>query len=476
MRNLPVHWKEGLFLQPHHFQAADRFWTECLQTSEQFDHPYNYGIRSLQISEEAIANHQVQVNFCHARMKNGTLISLDPGQAPDRVDLKEAFATESVVRVFLAVAKLKLGSPNVGDSSGPDKRRYVGSTQSKPDESAGGNDQEIGLRQLDVRIMLSTQDLAGYEVLEIAQVQRASEEEATPRLDNGYFPPMLAIDAWPPLLGRDIVRAVYDIIGKKIDMLSQQVANRGIGFAAQMPGDMDRLMMLMLLNTAYSVLRVLTFASGVHPLVAYTELCRIVGQLAIFDPTRRAPEVPLYDHDDLARIFHTVKDFIQALMAKIGDYEYEERPFIGKGRGMAVALESEWFNTDWQWFVGVCRGDLSRDDCLALLSPGKLNWKLGSAGRVEELFSHGAPGLQLTPLAQAPRALPPAGDMVYFEVTRGNAAWNDVLETETLAMRLNENLIANRDKLKQGGKELVVAVGGRQSQLRFALFAVQERS
>ncbi len=82
--------------------------------------------------------------------------------------------------------------------------------------------------------------------------------------------------------------------------------------------------------------------------------------------------------------------------------------------------------------------------------------------------------MQLTPLAQAPRALPPAGDVLYFKVTGGNAAWNDVLETETLAMRLNESLIANRDDL-QGKQELVVSVGGTQSQLRFALFAVPEK-
>ena len=474
MRNLPVHWSEGLFLRPHHFQAADRFWTESTQVSEQWDHQYNYGVRSLKISEEAVANHQVQVNFCHARMKDGTLISLEPGQEPDRVDLSEVFATESVVRVFLAVPKLKMGSLNVGsDPAG--KQRYVGSTQSLQDESGGGNDQDVGLRNLNVRVLLSTQDLAGYEVLPIAQIQRASDQEATPRVDASYFPPMLAIDAWPPFLGRDVVRSIYDVIGMKIDLLSQQVVNRGIGFAAQMPGDLDRLMMLMLLNNAYSVLRVLTFASGVHPLVAYTELCRIVGQLAIFSPERRAPEVPLYDHDDLAGIFHKVKELIQALLARIGDYEYEQRFFVGRGRGMAVTLEPQWFNTDWQWFVGVYRGSLSKDECLALLSPGKLNWKLGSARQVEALFTHRAPGLQLTPLPQAPRALPPAGDVMYFEVTRGNAAWNDVLETETLAMRLNEQVIANQDDL-QGKQELVVAVEGRQSRLRFALFAVPERS
>ena len=45
-------------------------------------------------------------------------------------------------------------------------------------------------------------------------------------------------------------------------------------------------MMLGELNQAYSTLAVLAFAQGVHPFVAYIELCRIVGQLSIFTPER----------------------------------------------------------------------------------------------------------------------------------------------------------------------------------------------
>ena len=54
MRNSPVHWHEGLFLRPHHFQAADRYWAERIQTSESWDHPYNYGLYSLELSREAV--------------------------------------------------------------------------------------------------------------------------------------------------------------------------------------------------------------------------------------------------------------------------------------------------------------------------------------------------------------------------------------------------------------------------------------
>ena len=90
MQNLPVHWSEGMFLRPQHFQAADRYWTEMLQTTERWDHAYNYGLRLIELSHEALGNYQVQVSRCQARMKDGTVIGLDVGQEPDRVDLKEA--------------------------------------------------------------------------------------------------------------------------------------------------------------------------------------------------------------------------------------------------------------------------------------------------------------------------------------------------------------------------------------------------
>lgn len=474
MRNLPVHWSEGLFLRPHHFQAADRYWAETLATSEQWDHQYDYGLRKLELSHEAIANSQCQVNVCHARMRDGTLIALDAGQALDRVDLKEAFAKETSVRVYLAVPKLKMGRDNVAVGGEPGKRRYVESAASIQDESLGGNDQEVQLRALNVRLLLSTQDLEGYELLPIAQIERAGEKEAAPQLDVGYIPPLLAIDAWPPL-GRDIVRAVYDVIGKKIDVLSQQVLSRGITLVSQEPGDLDRLLMLSVLNTAYATLEVLTFALGVHPLVAYVELCRLVGQLSIFGENRRPPEIPRYDHDDLARIFYWVKQQIELLLERVRDYEYEQRFFVGEGRGMRVTLEPKWLGADWQWFVGVQRGNLGEKECLEMLSPGKLDWKLGSARQVDALFEYGAEGLQMTPLAQAPRALPPARDWVYYEVVKQNAAWKDVLETQSLAMRLKDSLIVNRDSL-QGERKLVVSVGGKQVPLQFALFAVPNPS
>jgi type VI secretion system protein ImpJ len=485
MRNPPVNWHEGLFLLPHHLQQTERYWTELSHTSQQWDHPFHYGLVALDFSREALANHQFEVHLLKARMPDGTLVSLEFGQEPDRVNLKQdvlslgkamaqledAFEAATVVRVYLAVPKLKLGRANVSGTESAGPTRYIESRLPVQDETHGGNEQEIQLRNLNIRILLSTQDLSGYELLPIAQIKRAGASGAKPQVDDSYIPPVISIDAWPGL-ARDIIRAIYDVIGQKIEVLAEQVGSRGIGFDSRHPGDMERMLMLAQLNAAYNTLSILGFASGIHPLTVYTELCRIVGYLSVFSRERRTQDVPPYDHEDLAGIFKQLQLRIDQLLNAVRDYEYEQRYFLGVGLGMQVSLEPKWFNSDWQWFIGVNKGDLTRQEIRDLLSSGQLDWKLGSSRQVEILFKQRAEGLQLQPVERPIRALPDQPDWVYYEVTRGDApAWRDVQATQTLAMRLKDSLIVNLDKL-QGERTLVISTRGKTVPLQFALFAV----
>jgi type VI secretion system protein ImpJ len=490
MRNLPVHWSEGMFLRPHHLQAADRYWAELIHTSEQWDHEYNYGLRTLDYNKEALLNFQFQVHRCDARLRDGTLVSLGIGEEPDRIELKpaieglesalervelqQAFDVNARLQVFLAVPKLKLGTPNVGmaaNGNAHELHRYHESEATLQDESQGGNDQDVRLRRLNVKLLLSAQPRAGYEYLPIAELERAGPSNATPQV-TAYIPPLLAVDAWPPLARE--VRAIYDVVGNKLQLLSEQVLNRGLTLASQEPGDLDRMWMLSQLNESYATLGVLTFARGVHPFVAYTELCRLVGKLSIFGPERRAPEVPRYDHDDLASIFAWVKERIYSLLNAIVEHAWEQRYFVRAGLGMQVSLKPVWLNPDWKWYVGVGTGDISDVECRELLTgSSQLDWKLGSANQVEIIFKQGREGLVLIPFDRTPAALPVRGWM-YYEVTRQNAAWKDVQDTQTLAMRFRDSLV---NKSSTGDdRTLIVNYRGKRIALQFALFAVPMRT
>jgi type VI secretion system protein ImpJ len=489
MQNLPIHWYEGAFLRPQHFQAADRYWAEQLHASHQWSNPYSYGICEIAFSRDALAGHQFELQRLRARLRDGTLVDLGGETAPDRLDMRspaggglavpaaqsalaDAFEKSAVVKVYLGVPRTVMGRPNVASSSGDADVRYVDVTTNVQDESWGGGEEQIQFRKLNAVLLLSTQDLSGYELLPLAQIKRAGDGEAAPQLDETFIPPVLRIDAWPQL-SRDMVRAVYDMVGGKIETLSRQIASRGIGLESTEPGDVDRILMLSALNAAHAVLAVLAFAQDVHPREAYMELCRVAGQLGIFGPDRRLTGILPYDHDDLHRIFLDIRLRIEGLLNSVRDYEFEQRSFIGVGLGMQVSLEPRWFNSDWQWYIGVNKGELSPRECLELLT--QLDWKLGSSRQVELLFKHRAAGVQLLPVERVVRALPARNDWMYFEVPRQDTpAWQDVQQTQTLAMRLKDSLIMNLDRL-QGEQNLVVSAFGRKNSLKFALFAVPHR-
>ena len=495
MQHLPVDWYEGLFLRPHHFQALERHWTELRRTSHQWDFPFHYGLKTLEISPEALADYQFDVRQLYARMRDGTIVAFGVGEEPDRVDLREAireaesveqhrlgvslqdaFESQATVRVYLAVPRTKLGRPNVQTDASDATARYLRTMAIVQDESRSGHEQPLEFRRLNARLLLSTQDLSGYETLPIAQVQRAGGDvRARPAIDPHYIPPVISIEAWPGL-GRDMVRSVYDIIGQKIDVLSQQVRERSIGFAATDASDLNRMMMLVELNGAHATLGGLAFCGGIHPLDAYLELCRIAGRLAIFGDQRRSEEIPTYDHENLGPIFRRIREMIESLIHGVREYEYEQRFFVGVGLGMQAALDPSWFHADWKWYIGVNKGEMTEQECRELLQPGELDWKLGSSRQVEILFKRRAEGLQLRPVGRVVRALPNRPDWIYYELDkREGLAWRDVQETQTLAMRFKDSLIVNRDRF-QGNRTVIVQTRNGNVELQFALFAVPSRA
>src|SRR5262249_21954724 len=162
-----------------------------------------------------------------------------------------------------------------------------------------------------------------------------------------------------------------------------QVVSRGITFDSNAQGDPLLFAQLRELNEAHALLGILVFAQGVRPLAAYLELARLVGQLSIFGATRRPPDLPRYDHDDLGGCFFRVKQHIDTLLNILVEPEYKERPFIGAGLRMQVTLEPSWLESVWAMYIGV-QSPLDGEDLVRLLTkPGQLDMKVGSSDRVD---------------------------------------------------------------------------------------------
>jgi type VI secretion system protein ImpJ len=465
MAKRPVHWFEGMFLKPHHFQASERYHRDRVRESEDWLHPHDWGLRSVRFDEDAIANYSVRLTSCQARFKDGTTLNVPEEVSVDPLELRAVLGQKAEVTVYLAVPAWQESRANAERVKSEHNPRYLVGPLERPDENTGADEEEIEFRYIQARLVLEDPDLTGYELLPVARISRTAAAGSPPRLDRNYVPPILGIDAWATLY--DEVQALFRQIEAWINQEADDLVGRKIAFDSQVLGDAQRILRLSALNTASATLQAVLFTHGLHPLLMYQELCRLLGQLSIFGETRRPMKVPGYDHDNIGPIYWSVINEIRRLLGDLPVPTFHKRYFKIDGRTLVVNLDADWTIQTTQMYIGVETNELSDAECDKLL---KDDWdfKLGSADTVKTIFERAEEGLSIEPLSRIPPTLPTG--FVYFNVVRHPTYWKDVVRTRTLGFRFRVK------GAKAFGDQIITLTHektGRTYSLQFAVFVVK---
>jgi len=124
-----VHWHEGMFLRPHHFQAAERFYADQGRRSNRFDTHHNWGLRAIDFDAAALRNYRFEVRRLEARLRDGTVVVTDHDHDPlTGLDLRPVMAdlpAGGTADVLLGTPVLQLGRANAtagSDARVPDRR------------------------------------------------------------------------------------------------------------------------------------------------------------------------------------------------------------------------------------------------------------------------------------------------------------------------------------------------------------------
>lgn len=470
MSDHAVHWHEGMFLTPQHFQAADRWQAELSQRGSQWDHHYNWGLHALELDQDALANQRLVIHRLQARLPDGTLLSLPEDATLPVVDLQTSLRNHEQVRIHLALPLEQANRSNTADDSQSLTARYLVQATDTTDENTGANAQSIEVRRPNVRLLVTGDDLAGYEVLPIAQISRSETSTGAPRLDPSYIPPLLSCDCWEAL-NQGILTKLQEQIEKKARSLASQAVARRVGFDSYGPGEQLMLEQLRALNEAYSVLAVDIAAQGVAPFSAYRELARLVGRLSVFGPQKRSTPLPIYNHDDLGGCFLVAQKTIEQLLHGVVEPGYQERIFTSAESLLRVTLEPSWLAPGSRLYLGV-QSSLPVDEVEELLENGR-NIKFGSEKRAESLYLLGQAGLQPERLQHTPQPLPVRKGLTYFALNADNAAneWQQVERSLSLAARLTEQLVV--DELDEQDT-VVLDIDGRSATMKLSLFVVND--
>lgn len=489
-----VNWHEGLFLQPHHFQAWDRHWTERICTGEQWQTPYSYGVLEIEINQDALSAGFLQVDKLRCKTPGGTLIEWLHG-ATDRRDLRPAFDVSVLLRanehsttlqksglepifhesryvdVYVAVPRLKLGSQNVDSPEHRNGSRFRAQWLDLPDELDAASIQPVELREVNARILFSTEDLAGFDTLKIARVRRADQEDVQLRLDPQYIPPLLDCGA-SELLRTQILSSIYDLVQQQSELIAKQVQEAGGILHANTPIDVQRFMILQAVNPIASVLQVMTLSKGIHPLTLYLELSRLAGALDVFSTPRSAKPTPAYDHEDLGRLLFALKRRILRSMDSLERPPYRQIAFLGTEYGMQAEIDRSLILSAKRWFIGIHQKDITPDALHRIMASGNLDWKLGSTSDVERIFTMRAPGVEIRRTQEPHASLPRSADWTYYEITtKDSHPWRDVMVEGSLAMRFRDSMLSQREN-RIGAKEIQIVVGHQTVSMQFALFGV----
>ncbi len=467
MAKRPVHWSEGMFLKPHHFQASDRYHRDRIRESEDWLHPHDWGLRSVRFDEDAIANHTLRLITCQARFKDGTTLSVPEEATVAPLEFRAALAQRPEVTAYLAIPTWQEGRPNAERSRSDQSARFVVGRLERPDENTGADEAELEFRHIQARLVLEEPEAAGFEVLPVARISRSAAAGSPPRIDRAYVPPALGLDAWPPL--HDEVQGLFRQIEAWINQEADDLVGRKIAFDSQVLGDAERILRLSVFNAAWSTLQAILFTPGLHPMLMYQELCRLHGQLAIFGETRRPSRVPGYDHDNIGPIYAEVMAQVRRLIRGGVTRPFEKRYFRLEGRRLVVDLDPDWTLETTGLYIGIETSELSDVECDRLMREA-WSWKLGSAEEVEAIFRQALEGLGMEPLNRIPPTLPTG--FVYFGIVRHPTYWKEVVRTQTLGLRFR---ITGATAVGDQMIKLTDPTTGRTYSLQFAVFVVKGR-
>ncbi|PSU34128.1 type VI secretion system baseplate subunit TssK [Photobacterium lutimaris] len=421
-----VVWSEGMFLRPQHFQQQERFMLhEVAQVTSSIS-PYFWGVNELMIDESLLSHSQFGLTKISALMPDGCAV-----ESPLRDMLPKAIELEKNVRdeiVYLAIPAEKVGAVNISEQGSTQITRYGFSDHDVADTNVGTDSLEVlQLAQLTLEFKLSRDSLSGYITLPIARVIEVSEEGKV-SLDQKFIPPCLNANRNP--VSKILLNEVYGMLKLRADALAGRLS-QGQGAA----NSIADFMMLQLLNRYEPLFVHLTKSDGLHPQLMCQYLYSLVGELATFsDASKRPPELPVYQHDDLANVLSHIMSVLNKYMSTVLEQTATQLPLDVTKFGIRVAAIGDKGLLDRSIFVIAVKADIHGEE-LRRRFPSQV--KIGPVEHIRDLVNNQLPGIAITALPVAPRQIPYHADYHYFQLNKNNDYWQRLSASGGIALHLS---------------------------------------
>jgi type VI secretion system protein ImpJ len=423
-----VIWSEGLFLQPHHFQQSDRYLESLISGVAKGIAPYVWGMRELTLDDELLRLGKFAIKSCEGITPDGATF-----RVPAVDDLPPAMEVPQTVKnavVYLSIPTRRQGATEVELEF-----KEGSATRFLPSEvdvtNAVGNDKKqttIAVGKMRLQFALDLDDLEDRLVIPIAKIiEVRSDQEIL--LDRNFIPSVLDQRAAPPL--SDFLQEIEGLLGHRCEALAGRLSDSG---PSKGVAELSDFLLLITVNRYLPQIRHLASIENTHPCGLYNMLLGMVGELSTFMSTeKRAPEFPLYQHDNLTETFHPLMRSLREYLSAVLEQNAVKIELKPRKYGISVAVIADKRLLKDTQMVLACKADTAAENVRRHIPTQA---KLGPVEDIRQLVNSALPGIGLRPLPVAPRQIPYHSDVVYFELDPSSEYWKKMRTSGGLAVHV----------------------------------------
>ncbi len=455
-----VHWYEGMFLRPHHLQAAQRRMETVVRTSMDAARSFGWGFLSLEIAKEPLENFTLRLDRCDLRLKDGTWVRIPENTVVSPVNFQAAMeAAQGTVELFLGVPQMQEVRANAVPLENPDlvtgSPRFEPTPLARRDENTGQNPQTMYVRRMRARLFVAGEDMTGYEVVRIGRLKRSDRPGALPEMEEFGAGPVLAVQADTGLSGA--LTSLADQIEAKDEVLAREAKEHAMKFTDGVTANTEHLLKLHALNELRAQYKAMLQAGVVHPFDVFVMLCRIVGRLSVFHEDLVPGQLPQYDHDEPGASLSWLRRRIVVLLDALRPMNYVERAFVRKRDengldGLEVELDRKWIDENCDMYLGLTSSEMDVNEVYSHIY-SKLDMKLASPSRSPKIWRIAVRGLKLQAKSVPAGTLPRRQSLHYFRVdktlgTDRTDYWKECEQERGIRMSIREGQIVGMEQFQ----------------------------
>ncbi|MEK6750402.1 MAG: type VI secretion system baseplate subunit TssK [Pseudomonadota bacterium] len=446
----PIHWHEGLFLRPQHFQQQDLFLQNRLHEVASLVGRNYWGIEALRIANARLAAQVFEVEHCLLNFSDGAYVNFPKNAFMLARSFESVWAPNSTrLPVYLGLRTLLERQDNLTKTSEltatdhatrVNQRRFAETSahNNVPDLFVADGGEAIATLTYNLQLFFGKEidDAVEFEKIKIAEIVRNGSEI---RLAEDYVPPVMKIKSSPLL--HKWLRDIKEQLTSKARELALHKGDR-LNEPALGQRELFYLFALQTLNRIVPWLHYNIEEGEVAPNLVYMQLLQLAGELSTLSfkydllgahAEGNEPALTPYDHLSLATCFRRAIRVVGAIMDEITAGPDFVAAMVFDGTYFYSDVNTRIFQGQNHYYLHV-KVDMDAEQVGQLLGSYA---KVASRELLPILVARSLAGIPLEYVTTPPSILPRTGRSHYFEIVTHADVWTSVKEMQNLAVYLD---------------------------------------